>query len=113
MIGNELGLIKLGSIFIDRTKVQANASKHKAMSYKRMKELEIKLECEINQLMKFGQEQDKKDNEFTIDIPEEIKRRKERLIKISAAQKVIEERHKEAYSQEKAEFDKKQKSRKE
>jgi transposase len=113
LIGNELGLIKLGNIFIDGTKVQANASKHKAMSYKRMKELEIKLECEIKQLMKFGQEQDKKDDEFTIDIPEEIKRRKERLIKISAAQKVIEERHKEAYSQEKAEFDKKQKACKE
>jgi hypothetical protein len=113
LIGNELGLIRLGNIFIDGTKVQANASKHKAISYKRMKELEIKLACEIKQLMQFGQEQAKKDDEFTIDIPEERKRRKERLIKISAARKVIEERHKEAYSEEKAEFDKKQKARKE
>ena len=113
LIGNELGLVKLGNIFIDGTKVQANASKHKAMSYKRMKELEAKLACEIEQLMTFGQEQDKKDDESTIDIPDEIKRRKERLTKISIAKKVIEERHRTAYIQEKAEFDKKQKARKE
>jgi transposase len=85
LIGNELGLIKLGNIFIDGTKVQANASKHKAMSYKRMKELEVKLECEIEQLMTLGEEQDKKEDESTIDIPNEIKRRnltpKKRLVK--------------------------------
>ena len=46
LIGNELGLIKLGNIFIDGSKIQANASKHKAMSYKRMKQLEEKLACE-------------------------------------------------------------------
>lgn len=112
LIGNELGLIKLGNIFIDGTKVQANASKHKAMSYKRMKELEVKLECEIEQLMTLGEEQDKKEDESTIDIPNEIKRRKERLSKISTAQKVIEERRKEVYIQEKAEFDPKKKARK-
>ena len=72
LIGNELGLIKLGNIFIDGTKVQANASKHKAMSYKRMKQLEKQLECEIEQLMALGQEQDEKDEKSTIDIPDEI-----------------------------------------
>ena len=113
LIGNELGLIKLGNIFIDGTKVQANASKHKAMSYKRMKELEAKLACEIEQLMTLAQEQDKKDDECIIDIPDEIKRRKERLTKISTAKKIIEERREEAYNQEKAEFDRKQKVRKE
>ena len=113
LIGNELGLIKLGNIFIDGTKVQANASKHKAMSYKRMKELEAKLACEIEQLMTLAQEQDKKDDECIIDIPDEIKRRKERLTKISTAKKIIEERREQAYNQEKAEFDRKQKVRKE
>jgi transposase len=111
LIGNELGLIKLGNIFIDGTKVQANASKHKAMSYKRMKQLEQQLECEIEQLMAHGQEQDEKEDQSTIDIPDEIKRRKDRLSKINTAQKVIEQRRKEAYQEEKAEFDKKQEAR--
>jgi transposase len=111
LIGNELGLIKLGNIFIDGSKIQANASKHKAMSYKRMKQLEEKLACEIDQLMTLAQEQDIKEDKPTIDIPEEIKRRKDRLAKINMAKKVIEERRKEAYQEEKAEFDKRQEFR--
>jgi transposase len=111
LIGNELGLIKLGNIFIDGTKIQANASKHKAMSYKRMNQLEKQLECEIEQLITLGQQQDEKDDKSTIDIPDEIKRRKDRLVKINTAKKVIEQRRKEAYKEEKAEFDKKQEAR--
>ena len=97
LIGNELGLINLGNIFIDGTKVQAHASKHKAMSYKRMKQLEEKLACEIEQLMVLAQEQDAKDDNSTIDIPDEIKRRKDRLAKINTAKTVIEQRRKETY----------------
>jgi transposase len=112
LIGNELGLVKLGNIFIDGTKVQADASKHKAMSYKRMQQLEEKLACEIEQLMQIAQEQDTKEDRPSIDIPEEIKRRKDRLAKINTAKKVIEQRRKEAYREEKAEFDQKQEARK-
>lgn len=112
LIGNELGLIKLGNIFIDGTKIQADASKHKAMSYKRMKQLEKQLDCEIEQLITLGQEQDAKDDKISIDIPDEIKRRKDRLTKINTAKKVIEQRRKEAYQEEKAKFDKNQEARK-
>ncbi len=112
MIGNELGLINLGNIFIDGTKVQAHASKHKAMSYKRMKQLEEKLACEIEQLMVLGHEQDAKDDNSTFDIPDAIKRRKDRLAKINTAKTVIEQRRKETYQEEQAEFDKKQEARK-
>ena len=112
LIGNELGLINLGNIFIDGTKIQAHASKHKTMSYKRMKQLEEKLACEIEQLMVLGQEQDAKDDNSTIDIPDEIKRRKDRFVKINTAKTVIEQRRKEAYQEEQAEFDKKREARK-
>ena len=112
LIGNELGLIKLGNIFIEGTKIQAHASKHKAMSYKRMQQLEEKLACEIEQLMALGQERDAKDDNSAIDIPDEIKRRKDRLVTINTAKKVIEQRRKEAYQEEQAEFDKKQEARK-
>ncbi|MGL1886373.1 MAG: transposase [Reichenbachiella sp.] len=112
LIGNELGLLKLGNFFIDGTKVQADASRHKAMSYKRLKQLEKQLDCEIEQLMALGQEQDEKDEQSIVDIPDEIKRREGRLTKINTAKKVIEQRSKEAYQEEKAEFDKKQEARK-
>ncbi len=112
LIGNELGLINLGNSFIDGTKIQAHASKHKAMSYKRMKQLEEKLACEIEQLMVLGQEQDAKDDNSTIDIPDAIKRRKDRLTKINTAKTVIEQRRKETYQVAQAEFDKKQEARK-
>jgi hypothetical protein len=87
LIGHQLGLVKLGNIFIDGTKVQANVSKHKAMSYKRMKQLETQLEEEINQLLALGKKQDETESKSKVDIPEEIKRREDRLEKIIAAKK--------------------------
>ncbi len=82
------------------------------MSYKRMKQLEKQLACEIEQLMVLGQEQDAKDDNSAIDIPDAIKRRKDRLTKINTAKKVIEQRRKAAYQEEQAEFDKKKEARK-
>jgi len=77
-----------------------------------MKQLEKQLDCEIEQLMALGQQQDEKDEQSTVDIPDEIKRRKDRLTQIDTAKKVIEQHRKEAYQEEKAEFDKKQEARK-
>ena len=82
------------------------------MSYKRMQLLEAKLACEIEQLMALGQEQDATDDNSAIDIPDAIKRRKDRLTKINTAKTVIEQRRKEAYIEDQAEFDKKQEARK-
>ena len=112
LIGNELGMVKVGNIFIDGSKIQANASKHKAMSYQRIKQLEQKLACEIEQLLELAEQQDQKEAEDSIDFPEEIKRREERLAKIGEAKRVIEERRKEAYKEEKEAFDQKQDARK-
>lgn len=51
LIGKELGLVKLGNIYIDGTKVQSNASRHKAMSYGYIQKLEKQLEEEIEKLL--------------------------------------------------------------
>ena len=102
----DLQMASLGHISLDGSKFKANSSKHKAMSYKRMKQLEKQLDCEIEQLMALGQQQDEKDEQSTVDIPDEIKRRKDRLTQIDTAKKVIEQHRKEAYQEEKAEFDK-------
>lgn len=113
LIGKELGIVKLGNIYIDGTKVQANASRHKAMSYEYMKKLEKQLEQEIETLLNLADKQDEKEKGNDLDIPEEIKRRKDRLEKIKEAKKVVEERAAERYEKEKEEYDSKVRKREE
>lgn len=113
LIGKELGLVKLGNIYFDGTKVQANASRHKAMSYEYMKKLEKQLEEEIETLLELANKQDEKEQSQDLDIPEEIKHRETRLQKIKEAKKVVEGRAAERYKQEKEEYDAKMQSRKE
>ena len=58
MLCSKAGLIKLGHVAIDGTKVKASASKHKAMSYKRMTETEARLEQEIKELLRQAEQTD-------------------------------------------------------
>jgi transposase len=112
-IGKELGFVKLGNIYIDGTKVQANASRHKAMSYEYMKKLEKQLEEEISNLLSLAHAQDEKEAEIELDVPAEIERREGRLQKIRAAKEVVEQRAKERYAKEKEAYDAKMKAREE
>lgn len=113
LIGKELGLLKLGNIYIDGTKIQANASRHKAMSYEYMKRLEDQLEVEIEKLLELANTQDEKEKDQQLDIPQELTRRKERLEKIKQAKEVVEARAAERYKREKQEYDQKIADRKE
>jgi transposase len=94
----ESGLAKIGTLAVDGSKLKANASKHKAMSYKRMKEEEARLEREIAAIMKLAQDQDaEEDVEFGSDfrgdeLPEELRRRETRLQKIREARARLEKR---------------------
>jgi transposase len=91
------GLVKFGHISIDGTKVKANASKHKAMSYGRMKEDIVRLENEIAQLMDQAERADaQEDQRYGADkrgdeLPAELARRQSRLEKIKAAKAALEE----------------------
>lgn len=109
LIGKELGLVKMGNIY--GTKVQASASRHKAMSYEYMKKLEKQLDEEIKKLLDFADNQDEKEKDIELDIPAEISRRQDRLEKIKKAKEVVESRAKERYKQEKKEYDEKMKKR--
>lgn len=111
LIGKELGFVKLGNIYIDGTKVQANASKHKAMSYEYMQRLEKQLESEIQTLLDLANQKDDSEQDIDLDIPEEIKRREDRLEKIKNAKEVVESRAKERYEKEKEQYDSKIKER--
>ncbi len=100
-LAREAGLIKLGRIGIDGTKVRANASKHKAMSYGRMREREQQLKAEIAALSQQAERQDAaEDQAYGQDrrgdeLPKELARREHRLQAIQAAKARLEERQRE------------------
>ena len=92
-----LGMVNLGHVSLDGTKLKANTSKHKAMSYGRMKQEEKRLEMEIGELMQQAEavdnEEDRlfgKDNNG-YNFPEELQRREERLNKIRGLRKELEQ----------------------
>lgn len=101
-LAKELGLVKLGTIALDGTKVKAHASKHKAMSYGRIKEREQQLKEEIEALLERARlTDDKEDAQWGADegeeqLPEELKRRQDRLAKIEAAKARLEQRQAQA-----------------
>jgi transposase len=96
----ESGAVKLGRVSLDGTKVKANASKHKAMSYGRMKEKRRQLREEVKQLLAQAEATDEEEdrrygNQRGDELPEELQRRETRLAKIQQAKKVIEPRARE------------------
>src|ERR1700719_4585881 len=98
-IALEAGALKLGRVALDGTKVQANASKHKAMSYGRMQERERQLRAEVRGLLAQAEAADAaaEDAHYGVarrgdELPAELQRRETRLKKIRAAQRALEER---------------------
>jgi transposase len=96
-LAREMGLVKLGTIAVDGTKIKANASRHKAMSYERMLKAEVELKAQIKALMDKAQAADEAEkNEPELDIPAEIARRQDRLAAITAAKARLEQRQRDA-----------------
>ena len=94
----ELGALKLGGVAIDGSKVKANASKHKAMSYQRMREEQQRLGAEVRRLLAEAERVDAEEdarygrNSSGDELPAELQRREERLRRIGAAKRALEER---------------------
>src|SRR5437879_5388297 len=97
----EVGGLKLGRVALDGSKVKANASKHKAMSYGRMGETEKRLRKEVQELLKRAEAVDKEEDQRYgrecqgEELPAELQRRETRIARIREAQKVLEERARE------------------
>ena len=95
-LARRMGLVKLGTVALDGTKVRANASKHKAMSYERMQAEERRLEQEIRALLERAQQIDLAEDERYgeecrgDELPEELRRREQRLAKIREAKRALE-----------------------
>lgn len=100
------GLVKLGHVSTDGTKVLANASKHKAMSYERMQEEEAHLRGEINELLANADAADRDEDERygagvePADLPEELSRRETRLARIERAMAELEREAAKARAQQ-------------
>jgi transposase len=94
----EAGAMRLGRVSLDGTKIKANASKHKAMSYGRMKEKQQQLKAEVQQLLAQAEAADAEEEEGdraawqSEALPEELRRRESRLARIKQAKKVLEQR---------------------
>lgn len=95
-ICQQAGLVKLGHVALDGTKVKANASKHKAMTYERMQKSEARLCAEIDQLLAKAEGQDVAEDERYgfehggCDVPAELQRRETRLAAIRQAKQELE-----------------------
>ena len=91
------GLVKLGHIALDGTKVKANASKHKAMSYDRMDKTIQQLEAEVEQLLEEAKTVDKQEDarygkgKRIDELPEDLRRRQDRIAKIQEAKQSLED----------------------
>ena len=103
-LARTMGMLKLGTVALDGTKIHANASRHSALSYGHAKKLEKQLKREVQQLLKLAEQADAADIPDGMSIPEELERREARLAAIAEAKKQIEARVKE---QQEAEYQQK------
>ena len=100
-LARELGAPRVGRVALDGSKIKANASKHKAMSYGRMREKQRQLRDEVKQLLDQAEAADAaEDAQYGTDrrgdeLPAELQRRESRLKRIREAKRALEARAKE------------------
>jgi transposase len=113
LVAQAAGVLKLGNLSLDGSKVHADASKSHAVSYRRLVEMEVQLKQEVQELLTLGERADQGE----VAVPEglvledELNLRQERLVNLAQARKVLEERANERYAAEKAEYEAKLKER--
>src|ERR1700747_470878 len=99
------GLVKLGHVALDGTKIKANASKHKAMSYERMKKREAELQAEVERWLRAAEAADAEEDKLYGDkrgdeMPDWVADKEKRLAKIRAAKAELEAEAKAAAAEE-------------
>ncbi len=104
-VAREMGVLKLGTVALDGTKIHANASRHSALSYERAGQIEAQLQAEVADLMGRAEAADQADVPDGMQIPKELARREKRLAAIARAKATIEARAKERHGREQAEHD--------
>jgi transposase len=110
-LAREMGVLKMGTIGLDGTKIDANASRHSALSYEHAGQIEAQLKAEVVELMAKAEAADAADIPDGMSVPDELARREERLRKIKEARATIEARAKERHAREMAEHEAKMAAR--
>jgi transposase len=105
MLAREMGVLKLGTVGLDGTKIHANASRHSALSYDHAGKLEAQLKAEVAALLAKAEAADQAKVPDGLSIPDELARREERLSRLAEARAQIEARAKERYQHEQAEHE--------
>ena len=103
LLAREMGMLKLGTLGLDGTKIHANASRHSALSYEHACKIEAQLKAEVAELMAKAEAADKADIPDGMSIPDELARREDRLQKLAEARAKLEARAKERFAREQAE----------
>jgi transposase len=102
LLAREMGVLKMGTVALDGTKVHANANRHSALSYEHAGKIEAQLKAEVAALLAKAEAADQADVPDGMSIPAELARRKERLEKLAAARATIEARAKARFEREQA-----------
>ena len=98
-------MLKLGTISLDGTKIHADASKHNAVSYKRLLEVEAQRLREVEELFALSEQSDQPEVPDGLVVRDEIARREERLVRLAEAKAVLEARAAERTAAEQAEYE--------
>jgi len=104
-LAREMGMLKMGTVALDGTKIHANASRHSALSYEHAGKIEAQLKAEVAELLAQAEAADAADVPDGMSIPDELARREERLAKLAEARARIEARAKERFEREKTEHE--------
>src|ERR671910_48491 len=104
LLARELGVLQLGTVALDGTKIHANASRHSALSYEHAGQIEAQLRAEVAELLAKAEAADGADLPDGLSIPDELARREQRLAEIARARAAIEARAKERQAREQAEY---------
>ena len=111
LLAREMGVLKIGTIGLDGTKIYANASRHSALSHEHAGKIEAQLKVEVADLMAKAEAADAADIPDGMSIPDELARREERLRKIAEVRAKIEARARERHAREMAEHEAKMAAR--
>ena len=103
-LAREMGVLKLGTVALDGTKIHANASRHSALSYEHAGKIEAQLKAEVADLLAKAEAADQADVPDGMSVPEELARREARLAKLAEARAKIEARAKERFEREQADY---------
>lgn len=106
-IAHQMGVLNLGKVSLDGTKIKANASKHNALSYGHACKLQVQLEAEVAELLAKAEAADQSDIPDGMDIPTELAIRQDRIEAIKVAKTEIERRADQRYAKEQEEYSRK------